>query len=656
MQIRYQVLIKKLHLGKALSLLALSVVIQGCKAQQQAELVSASALALKIQNSIALGSPSPVPTVQDATSPVHYIVTLQPDVEPELIAKFHSFVPTHLFHHALKGLRVPLTKNQASALARDPRVLAVEPDGPIVPSITAAAGIQPGTTTSTVPAGQIVDLPSTETIPTGVARMGIPTFPLAQYGTGNLINADVAVLDTGIDPSNGLLNVVQSVGFADPGYNGYDWNGHGTHVAGTIGAAQFGYGVVGVAPGVRLWSVQVMGPTQSNWSNFLAGMDFVVQNSNQIQIVNASLEGVPTAGYPTTAIRQAILNAVNLGIVFVAAAGNDSIDIYGADNRWGTADDILPAAIREALVVSAMDPTTDSMAPYSNFSRFLTYVNPYVNVYSPGRAIDVTAPGTNILSLYTNSQAAIMSGTSMAAAHVSGLAALYVTANGRATNAAGVYKIRQDLINKGLPVANWQNGYRGAHSPDYYYEPLAIAPPDSDDPTKTWVPEKVTWASCYPGVGVVIEAQAAPGYTYEVRYSDEYYNDVINIPYATNSPYSTDTPHVTNCPSATGYPYSSSCGIRPNPVPAGRLAMYYGPSHQCRTRFNALGPSPFTAPADVGPSPSSDPSPSETPTPGQLTWNALPTGQVWGAGAPVHFVDPDPATYRAYQLIRKPAQ
>jgi subtilisin family serine protease len=442
-----------------------------------------------------------------------YIFTLQPGVDGPGLARQWGLKPERFYGHAINGFVAWLPDGAAKALARDPRVIAIERDGRIVPS--------GGACLFNYPNGQQI-------IPDGLVRMGITNFPVAQmHGLDYRINVNVAIVDTGVDLYNYDLNLVQAVDFTGDLNGAYDWNGHGTHVAGTIGALDNGYGLVGVAPGVKIWDLAVLGPTNSNFGIFLAALDFVVQHSNEIEVVNASLQGFPdpTNGSPEVALEQAVSNVVSRGIVFVAAAGNgDGLgalrrDVFGLDGVFGTADDILPAALPEALTVSAICGSAsnscpqdtcagrDTLAPYSNFSRTALSNNP---VQSPGKAIDLAAPGTAIPSLYPGEIGAYDTGTSMACAHVSGLVALYIAANGRAHSAADVYRIRQALIDNGLPQSQWQPSGGSTLDPDGNPEPLAVA-------SENWIPRPEFLAYGRSNDVFAMSFAVVPGYQYTVQ-------------------------------------------------------------------------------------------------------------------------------------------
>jgi hypothetical protein len=132
-----------------------------------------------------------------------YIVTLRAEADQDGCVNAHQIKRGRSFRHALNGFVADLDDAAVARLQHDPRVLAVEQNGPIRP------------------AARIYGLPTTETIPSGLVRMGITNFQVwRDYYSGDIVDVDVAVLDTGIDTGSGLLNVVQSVGFADPGYYG----------------------------------------------------------------------------------------------------------------------------------------------------------------------------------------------------------------------------------------------------------------------------------------------------------------------------------------------------------------------------------------------------------------------------------------------------
>ena len=258
---------------------------------------------------------------------------------------------------------------------------------------------------------------------------------------------------------------------------------------------------------MRLWSVQVVGPTQSAVANLLAGLDYIFQHTDQISVVNASL-GVRDHNAPAAAIHQAVSNIVNQGVVFIASAGNETADISG-DLLWGTDDDLLPAAFAEAVAVGAMNPTNDTSWTRSNFS-LIPHDPAFVT--SPGAAIDVAAPGVNIFSTYKGSSYTNMTGTSMASPHVAGLVALYIAANGRATNAAGVYKIRQAIVDNSLAQSQWSS-FPNTGDPDGNPEPLAM-------PSENWVPTpQIVSQSQTPG-GFEFSFPTVPGYRYTAQYQD----------------------------------------------------------------------------------------------------------------------------------------
>src|SRR6266568_877583 len=410
--------------------------------------------------------------------PGRYIVVLKQGHQPADVAAKHGVKTRHVFAHALHGFAGEIAADQLESLRQDPRIEFIE--------------------------AELELFSSAQTLSTGVKRIGANLSPLAKIdGLDERVNADIAILDTGIAPHPDL-NIFTNVSFIAGQTT--DGNGHGTHVAGIAAAIDNGFGVVGVAPGARLWAIKVMDDTGSGTTgSVIQGIDFVTQNAGQIEVANLSFCGIVYS----SALRTAISNSVAAGVVFVVAAGNDSRDIYGGDGVQNTADDSIPAAYPEVMTVSALydldgvASSEDALASFSNFSRSVVAGNP---VTSPGAAIDLAAPGVNIASTYLNGGYATMSGTSVASPHAAGAAALYIAAHSRATNAAGVYAIRQALINLAQPQSAW--GSANTQDPDGNHEGLlyvaSIAPPVNNPPAVVILA---------PGTGTTLTSGSAATFT-----------------------------------------------------------------------------------------------------------------------------------------------
>lgn len=351
------------------------------------------------------------------------------DVAAELAQKAGGKVG-FVYENALAGFSIELPPQALNGIQNDPRVKYIETDDPV----------------------QIF----AQSNPTGIQR----TFAL---GNASLdidgvddwrVDVDVAVIDTGVDFQHPDLSVVTDIsanctyliGGGPPwarsakcvGGEGDDDHYHGTHVAGTIGALDNGDGVVGVAPGARLISVKVLDSSGSGYeSNIVAGIDWVTARSNVIDVANMSLGG---AGHSQSE-QDAIQAAVEAGVVFVVAAGNDD------DN----AANYSPAGFPNVITVSALadfdgvpggsgSPTCrtdqdDTLADFSNW----------------GSAVEIAAPGVCILSTYPVEQGSYgtISGTSMASPHVAGAAALLASTGTYAKNATGVQDITEQILNTG---------------------------------------------------------------------------------------------------------------------------------------------------------------------------------------------------------------
>jgi subtilisin len=213
---------------------------------------------------------------------------------------------------------------------------------------------------------------------------------------------------------------------ATSGSSWADDNGHGTHVAGIAAAIDNDRGIVGVAPGARVWAVKVLAADGGgSFSDVICGLDWVVANRNTIDVVNLSLSGQGSDGpCESSPLHQAICNVVNSGVTVVVAAGNQGTD---ASTR-------VPANFDEVITVSAMadsdgapgqdGPPTCSGQADDTFFAFSNF----------GADIDIAAPGDCIDSLWNDGTVRSESGTSSASPHVAGAVALFVQSNGSQPN------------------------------------------------------------------------------------------------------------------------------------------------------------------------------------------------------------------------------
>ncbi|MHB1191257.1 MAG: S8 family serine peptidase [Armatimonadota bacterium] len=384
--------------------------------------------------------------------PDQYIVVLKDAASPYTVAARYGLAPAQVYSAALNGFSARIPANKLAAVRADARVKLIEPD--IEVHILDSA--------TRVRTQAYVSQPA-QVMPYGIYRIGADLCSVAKIdGKDERLNIDVAIIDTGVAKHPDLN---WYTGYTAPGLGkkgGIDDEGHGTHVAGTIAALDNGIGVVGVAPGARIWAVKVLNSYgYGSTSGIIAGVDYVTRNARYIEAANMSLGGVGTS----PSLRLAIKNSVNAGVFYAVAAGNESADVYGADGIYGTADDYFPASYPEVATVSALADsdgipggrgaetdygTDDIIATFSNFSESVASGNPVV---STGAKIDLAAPGVNIYSTYLYNGYTTMSGTSMACPHLCGAAALYIAAHRKPTSAAGVYAVRQALINLGTTDA-----------------------------------------------------------------------------------------------------------------------------------------------------------------------------------------------------------
>ena len=314
-------------------------------------------------------------------------------------ARVHGASVSQRYHSALKGYAATIPLARLDDVRRDPRVAFVSEDRPV----TAVA----------------------QTLPTGIDRID---GDLSSHFSSNTWNIAVAVIDTGSGPHSDL-NVVGGKN-CSTGKSFGDGNGHGTHVAGTIGAIGNGAGAVGVAPGLPIYSVRVLNNAGSgSWSSVVCGIDWVTANASRlkIKVANLSLGGAGTddrncGNSNNDALHKAICNSVAAGVTYVVAAGNDNSNLAA----------FVPAAYDEVLAVTAMAdfngqpgggaaPTCrsgvdETPADFSNFA----------GIGSQDANHTMAAPGVCILSTWKGGGYNTISGTSMASPHVAGTAALCI--------------------------------------------------------------------------------------------------------------------------------------------------------------------------------------------------------------------------------------
>ncbi len=365
---------------------------------------------------IALALAPHAATAAESTSagilPRSYIVVLADGIDAAGVARAHvrafDIDVTHVYRHALDGYAAEMSSSVAGVLRRAPLVRWVERDRPV-------------RITST-------------TLPTGIARVDAELSGTAAIdGLGGRVDADAAVLDTGVDLDHPDLNVIPNRGkncvssLLAPD----DLNGHGTHVAGTIGALDDGSGVVGVAPGSRIWPVKVLSDTGTGLVSWvICGVDHVTAHASDVEVVNLSLvaSGLDDGNCGNTntdSFHKAICASVAAGVTYAAAAGNSARDAYAT----------IPANYDEVIAVSALADFDGEPDGRGRATCRADVDDTFANFSNYGADVDLTAPGTCIRSTYFGGSYSTMSGTSMATPHVAGAVALYAATDRTATPA-----------------------------------------------------------------------------------------------------------------------------------------------------------------------------------------------------------------------------
>jgi hypothetical protein len=376
-----------------------------------------------------------------------FIVMLRSGADPaavvEKVRVRNGVKADRTFGRTLRGFAAKLSERQRRDLLADPNVVAVVPDG-------------------------VVHL--TQTIPTGVSRVGGRLSDVAAIdGTDHRVDADVAIVDTGI-AYHPDLNVAGGYNCSTSDRTAWrDRNNHGTHVAGTVGALDNAFGVVGVAPGARVWGVKILnddGYGLISW--YICGLDWILAQRDPddpsrplFEAVNMSVTkaGSDDGNCGLTnndPLHQAICRLVGGGITVVAAAANDS---HNAARN-------IPASYNEVITVSAL-ADTDGKPGGTGGNRCFSWGtydkdDTFANFSNYGGDVDIMAPGKCIMSTVPGPGYAYLSGTSMAAPTVAGAVALYKESRPNATPA----EVREAL--RYLGSMYWHT----STDPDPYHEPL----------------------------------------------------------------------------------------------------------------------------------------------------------------------------------------
>jgi subtilisin family serine protease len=324
------------------------------------------------------------PAAGAAPDTVRVLLTFEasraPDVAAAGLAKRFGGSVAHVYEHALNGAAIDVPATAVAGLARAPGVTLAELDGAV-------------TTTSTVQPSPTWGL-------NRIDQRDLPLDSVYEYvGTGSGVRA--YIVDTGIRASHTDVagRVALGATAISDGRGTDDCNGHGTHVAGTVGGT-----VYGVAKSVTLIPVRVLDCKGSgSWSGVIAGLDWIA--GQEPMQVGKAVANMSLGGGASSSVDAAVQRVIDKGVTVVVAAGNSNAN----------ACNYSPARAPNAVTVGATT-STDARASYSNF----------------GSCLDLFAPGSSITSAWHTGDTATntISGTSMAAPHVAGVAALLLAGSG----------------------------------------------------------------------------------------------------------------------------------------------------------------------------------------------------------------------------------
>jgi subtilisin family serine protease len=341
-----------------------------------------------------LAAPGAAPLLSAAPGkgiPGEYIVVLNDGADARSVAAVAGVSPKHVYTAALDGFSATLNQGQLNALQHNPNVKWIEHD-------------------------QVMELSTTQTGATwGLDRIDQRNLPLSTTydytPTGTGVRA--YIIDTGINTGHTDFGGRASIASDFIGGGSDDCNGHGTHVAGTVGSTTYG-----VAKDVTLLGVRVVDCTGTpNSSTVIAGIDWTAANAVKPAVATVSLVSAASS-----TVDAAINGLINSGVITVVSAGNSNAN----------ACNYSPARVANAITVAA-STASDGRWINSNY----------------GTCVDIFAPGVNIMSTWIGSPSMTgsISGTSMAAPHVAGVAALYLQGNTTASPAT----VASAIINSATP-------------------------------------------------------------------------------------------------------------------------------------------------------------------------------------------------------------
>jgi subtilisin family serine protease len=326
-----------------------------------------------------------------------YIVVLKDGTDPGEVAaehaRGHGAEVRHVYRAALNGYAAQIPAARLGGLRADPRVAYVEADG--------------------------VARTTAQTLPWGINRIDADvSSTLAGNGSGAVGTVNAYVIDSGVS-AHADLNLVAHGNWTGDGKN-YDCNGHGTHVAGTVGAKDDANHVVGAAPGVALTGLKVLGCDGSgSMSNVIAAVDWVTTYAKKPAVANMSL-----SGGALKSLDDAVRKSASNGVLYVVAAGNSGADACNySPARAG-------AGTNNGIVTVAATNSKNKEPSWSNY----------------GSCVDIWAPGVSILSTYSNGGTTYMSGTSMASPHVAGAGGLYLSKNTTVSSATAEEVLKTNVL------------------------------------------------------------------------------------------------------------------------------------------------------------------------------------------------------------------